>query len=417
MRIRTILPSLIALALAAAPARAGRAPFFPMGVWYEGGAGAMRDNLIPDNPKLAAARYLRDFKDIAAHGVNAVVVPNSPPEHHKILLDAAKKAHLRVILELGAAGGPLGEMIRGSRPYSEDEVTKTLEDRLKPIAGHPALWRVQLLDEPPADAFGRYGRVAAALRVAAPGLEPFCCLIGSGDFDGFLTASQSNVAAFDCYPIGPASPEGDLAPLQNFADQARLAGLACARNNADAYAVIQAHAIPGGLRFPTPGEMRCMTYSALATGSRGVFWFLYQSEWWNKEKGEMMDGLVDSQYRARPLWGEVTRLTSEIRPLAAALADLRPDPAPGVVECEQSVRLLRDGANHPYVFVVNMDTKSAQTVHVRMRVENGSSRVSRVGSKAKLHPRVEAGWLTFTDSLPPGGGGLYEIRVRLAGSR
>ena len=62
-----------------------------LGIWYEGGIGALRQNLIPEDPAQAARMYNKDFKDIAAHGIRIVVVPNTPPAHHKVLLDAAEK--------------------------------------------------------------------------------------------------------------------------------------------------------------------------------------------------------------------------------------------------------------------------------------------------------------------------------------
>ena len=68
---------------------AAQAAMFPMGVWYEGGVGEKRFNLIPEDPSDAAKQYDRDFDDIARHGINIVVVPNSPPPHHRPLLDAA----------------------------------------------------------------------------------------------------------------------------------------------------------------------------------------------------------------------------------------------------------------------------------------------------------------------------------------
>jgi hypothetical protein len=51
--------------------------FFPLGLWYEGGVGAARDNVLPADPAAAAPIYDKNFADIAAHGVNVIAVPNS----------------------------------------------------------------------------------------------------------------------------------------------------------------------------------------------------------------------------------------------------------------------------------------------------------------------------------------------------
>ena len=67
-------------------------------------------------------------------------------------------------------------MIRGTRPMDLEALKSVFDEKLKPIMDHPALLRVQLLDEPEAGAFGRYKQVADALKAYAPNLPPFCCL-------------------------------------------------------------------------------------------------------------------------------------------------------------------------------------------------------------------------------------------------
>src|SRR3569833_2813943 len=83
---------------------------FALGIWYEGGVGAARQYTIPEDPKEAAPLYDRTFKDIAAHNIKIVVVPNSPPEHQKLVLDTAQKHGLKVIIETGLDGGDIGAM-------------------------------------------------------------------------------------------------------------------------------------------------------------------------------------------------------------------------------------------------------------------------------------------------------------------
>src|SRR5438477_6873416 len=143
----------------ASTSRGDDKPFFPLGIWYEGGVGDARDNVLPADPAKAAEVYEKNFADIAAHGINVMTIPNSPPDHHKIVLDAAQKHGLKVILELGLDGGPFGHMIRGDRPMDDAVVRQTLEKVLGPIKDHPALLRVQLLDEPPDGSFERYGHI------------------------------------------------------------------------------------------------------------------------------------------------------------------------------------------------------------------------------------------------------------------
>src|SRR5690242_4740352 len=92
---------------------------FPLGIWYEGAVGELRQNLIPADPTEAAKMYNRDFADIEAHGIDTVVVPNATPAHHKQLLDAAQAHHLKLIVELGVDGGLLGKLVRGQEQMGD----------------------------------------------------------------------------------------------------------------------------------------------------------------------------------------------------------------------------------------------------------------------------------------------------------
>jgi hypothetical protein len=336
---------------------------FPLGLWYEGGVGDARDNVLPKDPAAAAPIYDKNFADIAAHGINVIVIPNSPPDHHKIVLDTAQKHGLRVILELGLDGGPIGHMIHGQRAMDDSVIRRTLEQVLAPIKDHPALLAVQLLDEPPNGAFERYEKIAEAVRQFNPRTPPFCCLVGAADGEKFLAQTKSDIIAFDMYPIGPGTKPGDVRPLKDFAGYAqRFAGWA-KKHDARSWAVIQCHEITGGLRFPTAGEVRCITWSALANGSKGVFWFLYQSEHVGPQT--MMAGLVDRNFEPRPLWNEVAKLTAEIGPLTATLADLK---SPEAVEQDDPlllVRRLTDSKGRKYLIAVNLDATQERTVTVQ----------------------------------------------------
>ena len=91
--------------------------------------------------------------------------------------------------------------------------------------------------------------------------------------------------------------------MRTFAETIHKASLAAAHGDAEPWAVLQCHAITGNLRFPSPAELRCMTNISLATGNKAIFWFLYQSEWLNKEKSVEMPGLVDRDFKSSDRWG------------------------------------------------------------------------------------------------------------------
>jgi hypothetical protein len=402
------LVTLALCALLTVPVRAEEPEeFFPLGLWYEGGVGDARDNVLPADPTAAAPIYEKNFADIAAHGINVITVPNSPPPHHRIVLDTAQKHGLRVILELDLDGGELGQMIRGGVPLDEKRVRETLEEDLGPIKDHPALWRVQLIDEP--TDFQKFGKIAAITREYDPDSRPFCCLIGDIDGAAFLRHSRSDVIAFDVYPYGPKHKPGDPRPLNHFTPYAKrfVDWAEAAEEPADSWAVIQCHEITGGLRLPTEAEVRAMTYTSLAAGNRGVFWFLYQTERLNKD--QVMSGLVDRQYKPRPLWNFLPALIAEIEPLTPTLSNLRPDRTAKFQVTNGAAYALRDrDDNTLYLFVINPDTLKSRTAQLLMPLRNGE--ITPLPEEEKLDISGLAGTIAWEVTLPPGGGKLFRVR-------
>jgi hypothetical protein len=402
-----LLVILASCCASAGAADAGDEKFFPLGLWYEGGVGDARDNVLPADPAVAAPIYERNFVDIAAHGINVVTVPNSPPAHHKLVLDTAHKHGLKVIVELDLDGGELGHMIRGTRPLDEQLAREVLAKKLGPIKDHPALWRVQLIDEP--TDFAKFGKIAALTREYAPRTPPFCCLIGDVDGSAFLRESRSDVIAFDVYPYGPGNKPGDTGPLnaflpfaQRFADWAEAS-----EPRADAWAVIQCHEITGGLRFPTIGEVRAMSYASLAAGHRGLFWFLYQTQGLGPQT--TMSGLVDRDFNPRQLWDELPKLIEEIKPLTPTLSRLRPDRTARYEIDNALCYALRDRADRTlYLFVVNADTVHPRTAHVTTPLRNGV--ITPLPEEKPLDIRGIAGTVEWDVTLEPGAGKLFRVQ-------
>jgi hypothetical protein len=381
--------------------------FFPLGVWYEGGVGIKRQNVIPEDINKAAAQYDRDFADIAAHGINVVVVPNTPPEHHQALLDAANKHGLKLIMELDFEGGKIGQQIRQG-PVNEEGIRKFIETTLGPIKKNPALWRVQLLDEPPGGSFDRYRKIADILKEYDADMPPFCCLAGSGDVvNEFCKTVHPDVACWDSYPLGRDSETGNPAPLRGFAMTAQNAALVGRKYDAAVWGVIQCHDLASGLRMPSAAEVRCMTWSALAGGSKGIYWFLYQTEWFDPAGNSKMRGLVNEQYQPSDRWDEVAKLTKEISSLSPILTeDLTPIPATKTVD--PSTMLLKNREGKVYAFVINFDTMKPQKVVAHAAGREGGKVVNVSDGKEVKTEQIHEEF-TWTAELEPGDCAVYRV--------
>ncbi|MCL5105603.1 MAG: hypothetical protein M1133_16030 [Armatimonadetes bacterium] len=412
--MKSVVVCMVLVALVASCA--GASGFFPMGVWYEGGVGAFRHNLIPEDPSLAAKEYQRDFSDMVAHGVNAVVVPNTQPDHHQPLLDAAAANGLKLIVELDRVGGELGQMVRGSLPLSDDTLQKTLDTKLKPVINHPALWGIQLIDEPQPDSFERYARIATVLESYAPRLLPFSCLISSGPVESFVKTVRPRVVAFDHYPIGVGNAIGDKGPMQAFDRAANAACKSAAKYSVPVWAVLQTHTFPNVHRHPIPAEIRCMTYLSLANGCKGVWWFLYQTEVIDDPayKG-FMYGLVDQNFKGDARWAEIAKLTNEIRKLSPTLLKLN-IAGNVMVESDGVAHVLKDKRGRLYVFAVNTDTRLPSRVTVRLDASAVRSRNPMIVKHSvdgfgfgSIMPNLFGNQVVWSDSLAAGDGALYEI--------
>ncbi len=73
------------------------------------------------------------------------------------------------------------------------------------------------------------------------------------------------------------------------------------------WVLVQAHSWPGGLRDPSPQEIRVQVHLALAHGARGIYYFMYSSHT-NDDGRPDLQGLVDPHYRITPKWREVQAL-------------------------------------------------------------------------------------------------------------
>ena len=409
--------ALVALTLVASLSILGQdskpADDFALGIWYEGGVGMARQNTIPEDPKEAAPLYDRTFKDIADHNIKIVVVPNSPPNHQKLVLDTAEKHGLKVIIETGLDGGDIGAMIRGSKPMDKAVVQKVYDDIIKPIVDHPALMRIQLLDEPPPDAFGRYKQIADQLKGLMPNMPVFCCLPGAATAPEFVKQTGQKLVAFDAYTITVNTPKGDVKAMEAYAANARTSALAAKHAGAKSWAVIQCHSITNVHRYPTPAEIRCEAYLSVATGNKGVFWFMYQSQFFDAEHKNAMRGLVNEHYKADNRWPDVAKVAAELHTLGPTLMGLEPSDDEPTKDGDVWTYRLTDSKGTPYLFAVNLNTQKTQPAHLSYDASAGKPVAKVVALPSNMEiPAGTDGNAKWDDNIPAGSGSLFRIETK-----
>jgi GT2 family glycosyltransferase len=209
----------------------------------------------------------RDFADMAANGLNAVRIPHTVPP--RSLLDIAQRHSLRVMVGLSAEQY-VGYLI--DRDKSPD-IEKEIRNKVRSIAGHPALLAYAIGNEIPAPVARWLGRARIERYLARLGR-----LIKSEDPEGLLTYVNYpsteylnlpflDLVCFNVYLESQERFEAYLQRLQNLAGDRPLLmseiGLDSLRNGEHE----QARTVDWQIR------------TAFAGGCAGTFVFAWTDEW------------------------------------------------------------------------------------------------------------------------------------------
>jgi len=253
-----------------------------------------------------AAALDQIFTELAAAGFN--LVHNSDfedwPEHAANYAQINSDATARAYLDRAGQHG-LQVLMGFDRMMVVKGNADGLRGRAHALTDHPALWGWYLIDEPdlqgatPAAIRAAYDTVHAASR--KPVTACLCTRDTLADY-----APATDVIITDVYPVSTRS----LFTLVPHLEQA----LRATGGHKSVWAVIQVHNNDlhgirwGGLegivtapRRPTPDEVRCMTYLAIAHGASGIIFYAYDA--W----------LYGQLYQDETLYRGVQALARELR--------------------------------------------------------------------------------------------------------
>ena len=258
------------LALGTAGCRVARPDAYPIGLYSVGS--------------------VTNLAEIADAGFSLVAGPA-----RRGFLDAAKANGIGVIASPGSSAG---------EHFNVAKVRSTVTK----LDGHPALWSWYLIDEPDMHSVSPEKVKAAHRFVKRLGAtKPTSLVLYQGDSAKWY-GDIADITMVDRYPV-------PWLPLANFSQHIHKTRLA---TNAERplIAVIQsfdwtAHQsmLPGeeNLRPPTERELRSMTYSSLARGANGIFYYSY----------------ADMRLKERKypeLWKSLKRVVGEVRRREALFA-------------------------------------------------------------------------------------------------
>lgn len=359
---------------------------------------------------LYSVEYVRDFPAIRRAGFNTVhsygweggggttVALPEDATPLDVWIDEAHKNGLKAIIGL-------------SRPQVKEMKFDRMTSRIGKYRNHPGLLSWSLMDEPSWDKPGDRGKdyMPAAYGVAKQ-QDPdhpasvVCCHYD--DMELFMPSTDIMMA--DYYPVPPFPAHyfaGDgFRGIRTFADRARGAS----GGRKPFWFVVQIHdltklKLKGGeelpaewQRPPNRDEIRCSTYTAIASGAQGVwFWSLgrLMGDAWNKD-------LLSRVER----WEAVVEVVGELNELMPLLTAATPE---AIQDKDHVVTMVKSDGRDTYVIAANYERVPASTEIDVPGVPRGAAEVV-VGEPDTSAATIEEG--AFRADFGPLETRVYRVR-------
>lgn len=353
--------------------------FFPIGVWM--GSGEPTEDVL---------------KRLSEDGFNTVSEVNS-----KEKADLCGKYDIRFITH-----GPLS--------LDEFDVADSVEK--SPVFRHSALLAYYIADEPRFELAEHLFVARRVIEAMDPKRVAIACLVG--EWLPMAKRMQPRVHYIDVYPILPKALPGDFHRMY-YTGREMVEYIDWARRQVSPdvplWIILQCHEFEGWLRLPSPEEIRCQTYLALAHGARGIFYFTYYGVSW--------PGMVKPDGTPTPRYTVAAQLAKELKSLAPTLMKLR--------VADKNIATVEGGGNstyktgdvttlvdtktgEQYIAVVNRNCETNSKITIRIDAEGmkngGATELVAVSSK-QIVPLAngEKGMLVGTLELAPGDGRLLKM--------
>lgn len=378
----------------------GNAPdfsdFFPQGAWVHlGGRYGERIN-IPDH-----------FNRLSGDGFNTVIAMNYPFEKAHEIISAAGQSGLSLIVH----ALEMDELIMQYPDYAfdavpEDQYRQTALDEADIFSTSPSLLGYYITDEVPDENLEPAGIAVRTLRDADPLHPAFSSIQPANNLEERLLTMDTPALLHHYYPFlwdSPVEPDifdGFLSDLEKASNIAR-------ENDRPLWLILQAFSIEGALRMPTDAEMRCQVWLAMASGAKGIFYFLTQSIY-------QITGLFSFDSIPFDIYDDTMRLNEEISTLAPVLLDLEPVNISVTAPADQFTNMMSDSSGTPYLFCVNKDCLTTRSVEPAIDL-TGISEIRDVLTGESVAFYMEAGRTRIPVTLSPGSGVLFRIE-RLPGA-
>lgn len=239
------------------------------------------------------ARTEAHIKDLADCGVDFVICMDNDRE----ALDLFSQYGVGAILS-GIVPGWWGGMGDNAGTLKDKHPLSVYEEKAAKFRDHPAVWGIDIGDEPSCWDFPYYGEVLSKVEELFPNQFAFINLhpyyapgpregeypvkgaLGTASYEDYIDRYCKNIPAdylsYDFYYLQPAAgPRKAYANLRIVAD-------ACRDTGRDMWVTVQVNSLDPKA-WVTLNQLRFQAFSALAYGARSITWACYTAGWWDNQ--------------------------------------------------------------------------------------------------------------------------------------
>ncbi len=405
--------------------------FFPIGVWSVKGDFRTVDDFLFD-VNTAGTYHHTSFQNLHNGGFNAVFLSYDPIGYTlDTILDIAELYDVKVI----ASMQHLHEVIEqsGSQAVTDAEITQAiLNDSIERLKRSPVVLGYFLYDEPipswiDMNTLQRAKNLLAQITSDAPHpiLSTWHDEALMDELDSYL---QPDVVMMVSYPFEDGDSIGDVSdympsyfssmpdppPYSDYINTVRERH--CDSINRPMWVVLQAF---GDVETPEnggywrqvyPKELRLEVYLAVMQGAKGIWYFLYESEY------PYLLGLLDESGQPTVRLIEVEDINEELNVLAGTLLKLRVFQDQSAVQSNRGeVKMHYDSTDtsHPkYVIAVNTDVNASQAIQITVNknaIGYPVQGVENVYDHQAINYTETTDSISFTTVVEAGGGAVIRL--------
>ncbi|MBQ4082611.1 MAG: hypothetical protein IJC55_04885 [Clostridia bacterium] len=265
------------------------------------------------------ARTEQHIRELAECGIDLVF----GMEYHHDTLELFLKYRIGAIVN-GVVPGWFGANGDNAGTLASRNPLKLYESAAKEFSDHPAIWGIDVGDEPSALDFPYYGKVIERMQSLFPNQFSYLNLypsyglladntkeqirreLGTENYRDYLQRYCNNIdtdyLSFDHYAYS-SSPKRLIEDL-------RVAAEVCRENKRSLWVVLQANSHQPNYRL-SQDQLRFQAYSALVFGARCISWACYTAGWWHHNVLDETGQKTDLYQKLKTVNQEVRAMTLE----------------------------------------------------------------------------------------------------------